>query len=204
MRRMVARATVVGREAVAAAWVGFFQLPLRQPVEAEQQVIVSPVKRLAGARHQGLNKVRLIEERRLNDQFHAGRPAVQDGSGFFHRGLVAGHRVVRKERDQEDLVDAVFQQIVDGLLDPRVLVAHSQFNRGADSGLKFLADILAGDDKWAALGQPNFPVGLGGFFWAGGKDQEFNQKEPDDPGDVHHSPIHQEFAQESAHIAHGR
>ena len=73
---MVARATVVGREAVAAGWVGVWKWPRWQPVEAERQGIVSPVKRLAGARHQGLNKVRLIEERRLNDQFHAGRLVV--------------------------------------------------------------------------------------------------------------------------------
>ena len=90
----------------AGLYIGLFQVPLGQAMKTEQQVIVASVEILLGTPNQGSDVVRVLVK-----GWHDGHIAHLSGGrqalDLFDCGLKAGHGIVREERDEQDIVNAL-------------------------------------------------------------------------------------------------
>ena len=80
----------------------------------------------------------------------------------------------------------------------------AKFDGNIEALLQFGLDVAAGDDKGRACRGPDFVVGLGGLLRARGKNGEINDAKANEPVDVQHAAIHEEFAQVFADVGDGR
>ena len=122
-------AAVLRRQTVAPGGIGLAHVPLRQAVVAEQQMVVAALEILLRAGHQRRDVVGLIEARRLHLHPHWRRERRGHFLHPLHRGLEAGHRIMREQGNQQDFVHALLRQVAHRLRDGRMLITHRQLDR---------------------------------------------------------------------------
>jgi hypothetical protein len=99
-----------------------------------------------------------------------GRHCRDDFLDALDGRFVAGHGVVRKERDEQQLLDSLRRAASDGVEDGRIAVAHGQLHGDRQALLQrrlALSWLVAYQRR--AFGRPDFFVGLGGLRGALGR-----------------------------------
>ena len=140
-------AAVRSGEAMAASRVGFPKLAFGEAMEAEQQMIEVLIEVILRAGNERADVIRLSVERRLDLDAHFGRESGGDFFNSLDSGFEAGHCVVRKQWNQQEIINAFLGQTFDGVGNRRVLVAHSKLDREIEALLQFGLDVAAGDHK---------------------------------------------------------
>ncbi|MDT4825803.1 hypothetical protein FQZ97_590960 [compost metagenome] len=157
------------------------------------------------AARQGVQVARLFMEaldeaqRRLVAQ--AARVA---GHGVHHRGS-RGRRILRIERNGQNVFAALLAQPRDGLGDGRIAVAHAQLHHGLDprrrqGGAHAVGLPLAVDHQRRALLHPDACVARLEFLGPHRQDQPVQDRLPQIARDFDHPGIGQEFAQVLAYV----
>jgi len=122
-------AAVGALEAMAAGGVALVQVALGQPVKAQQQVIEAAVQVLACAGNQGIEVFGLVVERLQDRQLQLQPMLANDSPRFLDGGCRGAVGVLRVERCEGDLADALAGQADQRLFDRGFTVAHGQFDR---------------------------------------------------------------------------
>ena len=143
VRRAGHFATVRHFQAMAAGRVGLAQMPLRDAVKTEQQMVVAGVEMIFRARHQRRDVIRRVEIRRLDRHGHGRRHFCREFLHAHGGRFVARHSVMREQRDDEQVRDLLFGEFFQRAGNRRILIAHRQFHRWPDALLQFRPHLLA-------------------------------------------------------------
>ena len=137
-------------------------------MKAEQQVIVALLKVRVGTGDQRPDVIGVSAERRLDVNAHFGRELSGDFADALDGGFEAGHRVMWKERDEQEIGRAFCLEPANRLGDRGILIAHGELDRevGAEAFLERVLNVAADDDERGAFRSPDFLVGVRGFLGA--------------------------------------
>jgi len=107
---------------------------------------------------------------------------------------------MRKQRDEQQFLNAFRVQFADRIFDGGILIAHRQCDGQPAAALQFSSNMPACRDQRRAFACPNFFIGFGRML----RTRRQNGKIDDAPANrkrrVEHAAIHQEFAQIFAHV----
>ena len=187
---------------MAARRIGLQQMPFRNAVVAEQQMVVV-LEIIFRARDQRCDVIGMIVIRLLHRDLHLRREFLRD---FFHAhdgGFVAGHRVMREQRDEQRFRHALVREFFHGEFNGRILITHREFHRHGEALLQQFLNIAAAGDERGAILRPNLFVSLAGFVRPLDENRA-NYQATQRPSHIDHAPVHQKFIQITAHIWHRR
>ncbi|MNZ68077.1 hypothetical protein D3C78_863370 [compost metagenome] len=111
------------------ARVELLQVPLRQPVKTQQQVIVVLLKVRPGTGSQGIEVLGLIVERLENRELHIQLLITHDPPGFLDDGRHCAVSELRIQRCERDLLDALRSDACEYRLNRRLAITHRQLDR---------------------------------------------------------------------------
>ena len=186
---------------MAAGRVRLVQMPFRNAVKTEQQMVKTRLQMIRGAVRQRRDVIRRAAIGRLHNDGHARRDLPRNLLHPHHGGLVTRHGVVRKQRDQKSFIHLLLREFADGAFDGWMLIPHGQFDRHGDKFLQLRLDLAARDNQRRTFRQPDFAVRFGGLFRP--VDKNHPHDEPAQrPGRVNHPPVHQKLVQITPHVAH--
>ena len=189
---------------MASGRIGFSDLALRDAMKTEEQVVETVAQIWIGSGDHRINIVRLVEIRGLHLDSHGGREPGGDFFDALDRAFIAGHGVMRKQRDQKKIVHTLLREPAHGIRDGWVLIAHRELHRDIDARLKLRLHIAAGNDQRRTGRCPDALVGVSGLLRARRQNGEMNNEEAGQPVHVQHAAVHQEFAQIAAHVGRRR
>ena len=109
--------------------VTFDEMALRDAVKGKEQLVeVFFFKCGSCGFHQCFNIARLLVIGRKEGGFEIGRVFANGFHEVHHGGLIAGHRVMRVHGNDEEVVDALVEELEEGALGVGVAVAHAEFS----------------------------------------------------------------------------
>ena len=178
------------------------QVPFRQTMKAQQQVIVVLLHIRLGTGHQRIEVFRLIVERLENRELHVEFLLPNHPLGFFDH---CGHGAIgelRIERRQGDFFVPLSRQTNQHRLNGWLAVAHRQLYRPL-SPLRSHGPLqtTAEYHQWRAVRPPDRRISVGRLLWAFDQNQR-HQQTPHRPWQVDHIRVHQKLIEVAAHIRH--
>src|SRR5437762_2448456 len=94
-----------------------------------------------------LHVIGMIEKWRLDLDPHFRRKLSSDLFYPLGCALETRHGIMRKQRDQQEIIHAFVSQAAHSRWNRWILIAHRQFNRNVNLGTKRGLKIPAGDDQ---------------------------------------------------------
>ncbi len=185
-----------------AGRVELLQVPLRQTMEAQQQVVVILLQIRPGASRQCLDVVRVLVERLQHAQLQRQLAFTDRLPGQLHH---SGHRAVGElwvKRCQGHLAHPLCDQTLQHLGQGRLAIAHGNLHRAMGPVLDHCRLQATGQHhKRRALLPPDRAIGVGRLLRALDQDQR-HQQAPHRPRQVDHVRVHEELVEVAAHISH--
>ena len=189
-------------QAMVAGGIRALQVPLRQSVIAQQQMIEGrlEVRPHAGGEHAYV--VRVAVEGRQYGQAHA---AGQQRTHLLDAGRVRGVGVLRIQRHQQQIVDAGSVEACQRLTDARFAVAHCQNDRvfafGCNGALQALGLM---QQRRTVFVRPDGGIGFGAVFRPRRQNEQVHDEPADGRGNIDDVGIREKLLQVRAYVTHRR
>ena len=196
-------AAVLHLHAMRLRRVALAQVPLRQAVVREEQLVERLAQPRLGGFDQGVDVSRVIVERLQDVVLQARGETLEFFLHLDDDGLVGGHRVVRILGHHEQVVDAGGDHLLDGFGAGRRTVTHAHDHRQACGLLELGTQLVGRDHQGRTLGGPDAGVGGGALLRAGAKDDAFQQQPAQRGRIIDDAVVVQEFTEVVPHVWHG-
>ena len=178
-------------------------MTFRKTVVAEQQQL-RVRRRIAGDRsRERIDVVRLVEERRKDDEANVRILPREFPLDDFDRGRARRIGVMRIHRQQQQFIDAGRDQIGNAASDRRLAIAHREFDRNRHALRQRGAERFGMAQQRRSGRFPDALVRVCGSFGAKRKDESGDDDLANEPRRVDDVRIHQKLVQIAADVGDG-